>query len=623
MPRSINHRVFTTFLALLVGLTFRISVDAAEETDTGSVVEVANEIDRLIVTELSSADIQPAPLASDEDFLRRVTFDIAGTLPSPREVTLFGLDPSPHKRAKVIEKLLGTDQYAETWARYWRDVIFSKATNMRAPIVNQSFVSWMTESLKANDGWDEIARAMITADGDVRENGETALIFVQEGNPEDVAGEVSRIFLGIQMQCANCHDHPWDRWKRDEFHELAAFFPRISLRPVREEMRTVTWEVVSLSENTNDPQSRRKQLLANADRIFSFMDRNRDGKLTKDEVQKNPNFARGFDRLLQFGDKNKDGALTKTELKEMPAPMPNQTGRGSSEHFMADLANPASQGTKIDPKFFVTGLSTKTGLDDLERRELLSKYITSTRNDWFARSIVNRMWAEMTGEGFYMPIDDMGPDRTPAYADVLDLLADQFVRHDHDIQWLMQTIATTHTYQRQIRQADETGEALPFASATPTRLRGDQLYSAVLSVLGGSQTARPPRLTGANGGGGGMNRGLRNPRDAFGALFGFDPSTPQADITGNVPQALFMMNSPMLNNQFKASGFTRLAGLLRKYPDDEDAMSELYLMVLAREPSRKELGIFKEFRAEVGSRNEAFEDLMWSLMNSSEFMSKR
>ena len=620
MQRINNTCTLITSLALLAGFAFNARIEAADEA--GSAARVADQIDRLIVSELSSADIKPAPLASDEDFLRRVTFDIAGTLPSPREVTLFGLDPSPDKRAKAIEKLLGTDPYAETWARYWRDVIFSKATNMRAPVVNQSFVSWMTESLKANDGWDDIARAMITASGDVRGNGETAIIFVQEGSPENVAGEVSRIFLGIQMQCANCHDHPWDRWKRDEFHELAAFFPRISLRPVREEMRTVTWEVASVSTNTNDPQKRRQQLLANLDRLYRFMDSNQDGKLTKGEVQKNPGFARGFDRLLQFGDKNKDGALTKTELKEMPPPVQNQTGRGSSEHFMADLANPASSGTKVDPKFFVTGLSTKTGLDDLERRELLSKYITSTRNDWFARSIVNRMWAEMTGEGFYMPIDDMGPDRTPAYPEVLELLATEFIGQGYDLQWLMQTIASTSTYQRQIRPADETGEALPFASATPSRLRGDQLYSAILSVLGGSQTTRPTRRSGANGGGG-MYRGLRNPRDAFGALFGFDPSTPQADITGNVPQALFMMNSPMLNNQFKASGFTRLAGLLRKYPDDEDAVNELYLMVLAREPSRKELGIFNEFRAEVGSRDEAFEDLMWSLMNSSEFMSKR
>ena len=120
-----------------------------------------------------------------------------------------------------------------------------------------------------------------------------------------------------------------------------------------------------------------------------------------------------------------------------------------------------------------------------------------------------------------------------------------------------------------------------------------------------------------------MYRGARNPRDAFSALFGFDPSTPQADITGNVPQALFMMNSPMLNGQINAGGFTRLGALLRKYPDDTDAVNELYVMVLAREPSKKELAIFKEFLAEVGNRNEAFEDLMWSLMNSSEFMSKR
>lgn len=622
MQRILSHGPLHQLLTTLTGLVLVSSASAAELTGQQSESNVAREIDRLIQAEHAAAGVQPAPLAADEDFLRRVTFDIAGTLPQPRDVTLFGLNPSRSKRTDAVEKLLGSDEYAETWARYWRDVIFSKATNMRAGFVNQSFIRWMTESLKENNGWDDIAQDMITASGDVRENGDTALVFVHEGSAEDIAGEVSRIFLGIQMQCANCHDHPWDRWKRDQFHELAAFFPRIRLQPVREEMRTVTYNVVSVT-GSSGPANRREQLLQNLDRLFRFLDRNQDGKLTKVEAQRNPNFGRNFQQILDLGDKNKDGGLTKAEFRELPAPPANQPGRGSMEHFMADLLNPSSPGTQIDPKFFVTGVTAKAGLADLERRDLLSKYITSTRNEWFARAIVNRMWAEMTGEGFYMPIDDMGPDRTPSFPEVLDLLSEQFVQNGYDLQWLMKTIAMTQTYQRQIRPTDPSGEVIPFASATPTRLRGDQLYNAIMTSLTGNTQIANPRQLGRNMAGGGMYRGARNPRDAFSQLFGFDPSTPQADITGNVPQALFMMNSPMLNNQINASGFTRLSGLLRKFPDNEDAINELYVMILAREPSEKELGIFKDYLAEVGNRNEAFEDLMWSLMNSSEFLSKR
>lgn len=614
------YRCILTSLVLGTSLSLASPV-LAQRTGQRSAADVAAEIDRLVLQELGAAEVEPAPLASDEDFLRRITFDIAGTLPNPRDVTLFGINPDSAKRAKAIERLLGTDLYAETWARYWRDVIFSKATNMRAPFVSGSFVRWMTESLKNNEGWDDIARSMITASGDVRENGDTAILFVQEGSPEDIAGEVSRIFLGIQMQCANCHDHPWDRWKRDQFHELAAFFPRVSVRPVREEQRLITYEIASVAQG-NDPRDRFSQLIKNLDRLFIGLDRNRDGKITKPEASRNQGFARAFERLVDVGDKNKDGGLSKAEFRELPLPPANQPGRGSIEHYMADLANPSSRGTQIDPKFFVTGLSTKTGLADLERRDLLATYITSTRNEWFSRAIVNRMWAEMTGEGFYMPIDDMGPDRTASFPEVLDLLSAQFIRNSYDLQWLMQTIALTKTYQREIRPADLSGQAIPFAAATPTRLRGDQLYSAIVTALGGNQGRSPQQLRGAMGGAGMYGRS-RNPRDAFSVLFGFDPSTPQVDITGNVPQALFMMNSPMLNSQIDASGFTRLAGLLRKYEDNEDAINELYLMVLAREPSAKELAIFKEYIAEVGNRNEAFEDLMWSLMNSSEFMSKR
>jgi hypothetical protein len=596
------------------------TASAAELSSKSSPSEVAAEVDRLVGVELKANGVTPAGISVDEDFLRRVTLDIAGTLPSARDVTLFGLDPNRTKREAAIERLLESDEYAAAWARYWRDVIFIRATNMRAGFANQTFVDWMTESLSENKGWDKIATEIVTATGDVREDGSTALIFAQEGKPEDVAGEVSRIFLGIQMQCANCHDHPWDRWKRDEFHELAAFFPRIAVRPIREDNKLQSYEIVSVDRSVN-PRDRFQSLKENADRIFKFADRNRDGKLVKAEAGRTP-IGRAFDALLERGDKNKDGGLSLTELKAVEFLMPMQVGRGSTEHFMADLSDPSSRGKQVEPKFFVTGYTPESGLADIERREIFSKYMTSSKNEWFSRAFVNRMWAEMTGEGFYTPIDDMGPDRDAAFPEVLDLLAAQFSSNGYDIRWLMRTIALTQTYQREVRSAKPGTESVPFASATPTRLRGDQLYSAILTVLG-EKNAQSRGRGQQMGGGAGMYRGARSPRDQFGQLFGFDPSTPQADITGNIPQALFMMNSTLLANQINARGFTKLSGLLRRFSNNEDAINELYVMVLSREPSDREMRITTEYLAEVGNREEAFEDLMWSLLNSSEFLSKR
>ncbi|MFG0335233.1 MAG: hypothetical protein ACF8TS_17890, partial [Maioricimonas sp. JB049] len=158
-----------------------------------------------------------------------------------------------------------------------------------------------------------------------------------------------------------------------------------------------------------------------------------------------------------------------------------------------------------------------------------------------------------------------------------------------------------------------------FASASPTRLRSDQIYRVLTDVLGVEQlTGAPPNGRFAPG---------ASPDDrarrAFAELFGFDPSTPQEDIIGNVPQALFLMNAPALEALIDADRDTKVGRILRRYDDDRDAVTELYLLVLAREPSERELTICREHIADVDNRSEAYEDLMWSLLNSSEFITKR
>ena len=572
---------------------------------------IAKEVDRLIAAHLAKESVTAGARTSDEDFLRRVTLDLAGTVPTAKEVTLFCLNADPDKREKTIDKLLGSEAFAENWAGYWREVVFSRATNQRVRLVQDVFEGWLKEQFQANTPWNKVATEMICATGNTETDGEIGLIFAQEGDPNEIASEVSRIFLGIQIQCANCHNHPYDKWTREEFHTLAAYFPRIQVR--RESPQNLrSFVVTSADFLERQPQGRQYD----PEQIFRFMDRNRDGFLVKEEAS-GPLAAR-FDTILGFADKNKDGKLTPQELKDAPRPDANQPGRGSAEHYMPDLNDPQSKGTLMEPAFFLDKSKLKAGTDDLDRREALAEHITAKDNPWFAKAFVNRVWAEMLGEGFFTPIDDMGPLREAQYGEVLNALARGFTAQNYDVKWLYRTIALTDAYQRQLAGSEGTSLNGPaFAAAAPTRLRSDQIYNELTSVLGISN------LGIAGGRGGPMGRLPLSQRQGFAVLFGFDPSTPQEDILGTVPQALFMMNNPTVQRMMGGTGNTRLAQILKDYSNDEDALIELYLVILAREPSKQETELNLALIRTIGNRSEAFEDILWSLLNSSEFVTKR
>ncbi|KAA0139860.1 DUF1549 domain-containing protein [Gimesia chilikensis] len=597
-------------LTLSVPLCHSSTFAATKKQERVSESELAAKVDALIEGELKKAGITPAPLASDEDFLRRVTFDLAGRMPTTSEVLLFGLDSTPDKRRAVIEELLKSHDYGVNWARYWRDVIYLRATDMRARLNEAQFVDWMTTQLNENKSWQEITTDLLTASGDVRENGSTALIFAHEGDPAELAAETSRIFLGIQIQCANCHDHPTDKWKRKDFHELAAFFPRVRVRPVRDSTPR-TFEVVSM--NQGNEFARRVQMLKNPEFLFRSYDRNRDGKLTQQEVQRT-RMARGFEQLVSRADTDGDKALSAEELKSMP--LPENTQRFMSEYYMPDLNDPTSMGQVIQPVLFV-GTKAPEGLDDLERREVLSKFLTSQANPWFSRAIVNRMWSEMLGEGFYMPIDDIGPERSAVYPEVLAALAQGFTASGYDLKWLCRTITNTRAYQRKMQKRSEGQLQTPFAAQLPTRLRGDQIFTAITQVFG-VDDLQADRSTGNR-----RYQRSRSARGQFSSLFTFDPSTSQDEITGDVPQALFMMNSEALNGMLGTNRSTKLAQIARDYPENKAAIQELYLLTLSREPSTKELEICEDYFQQAERRETALEDLMWSLLNSSEFITKR
>ena len=577
-------------------------------------VAVAREVNQLIDQELKENGQSFAEVVSDEIFIRRVTLDLAGRIPSVSELTLFGLDPDPQKRDKLIQKLIASDDFSANWSAYWRDVIYSRATDTRSARFQGVFESWLKEKFAANRPWDEIATEIITATGDVQKNGATALMFAHQGDAKEIAAEVSRVFMGIQIQCANCHDHPTDIWTREQFHELAAFFPRVRVRPLRDQTPR-SFEVVSFNSSGRNPGNFLKNL--NPQRMLRNFDSNNDGKISRNEVKKNPQFAKFFNRMVRVADQDGDKALSAKELKELPK-LAGNNNRGAAEYFMADLENPSARGTLMQPVFFVNESKATEGLLDVERRVQAAKYVTSAENPWFAKAFVNRIWAEMLGQGFYSPVDDIGPLRDPDHEQAITLLSEAFIANNYDIKWLYRTIANTSAYQRNgsMPSSDQQiGEPIAFAVATPTRLRSEQIFASLMELSGIEQNQSNAVA--------GQRRNRNNTKRQFTTLFGYDPSTPQDDLMGTIPQSLFMMNSRVIEQLISARGTSPLARIVQKYNDDQDALHELYLLVLSRDPSQNELRTCQDYVKQTDDRNEAFEDIMWSLVNSSEFISKR
>jgi hypothetical protein len=519
------------------------TLDSKEWLKASTAPLAAGEIDRLIGEQLNKAGIKPAPLVGDELFVRRVYFDLTARLPAPADVKELLADNRPDKRARLIDKLLDSDEYADHWARYWRNVISSKTSDFKANFGIRGFDKWMTEQLKANRSWGKITRDLLTATGDIdldepEKNGPAYFISTRFGMdaPTELAAETSRIFLGIQIQCAQCHDHPSDVWKRRQFHEFAAFFARTREQPI---------------------------------------------------------FNKEKKRF--------------TGLKQISLPF--------AEHKMPSKEDP-KKGTTMHPTF-LDGKMAGIRLSDYQRRKALAEAVISRDNPWFAAAFVNRTWGLFLGQSFYQPIDDLGPMKEAVMPEVIARIAGAFRGNDYDIKQLFRDIMNSETYQRDIRRSDSPDEHVLFAGRNPVRMDADMLFNALTGSLGkfpGPPTGKGP---------GGPFARLFGFEGQFKQEFAYDPSAKAEEIEGSISQSLLLMNNPSINQRIRAKGDNLLARVLAAHAKDDEALKAVYVQTLTREPSAKELARCRDHIDRVGNRAEAFEDILWALINSTEFQMKR
>lgn len=493
------------------------------------------QLDELIAKQMG--DAKPAEAVSDEQFLRRLSLDLIGRQPTPQELNAWMADKAADRYDRAIERLLASPEFGQNWANYWSDTISYRTPPPELTYLDYSpFKNWLAEQLNQNATWDDITREILMAKGKIADAPAASFIGYHEANATRLAAETARVFLGQQIRCAECHDHPFDHWKREEFHQLTAFFARTSAK--------LPWN---------------------------------------------------------------DGPQTVVSSKE------------KGEYMMPNAADPKKKGTMMTPTFLVeTGLGK--GSSDDSRRRVLADLITSQENPWFAKAFVNRIWQRLMGRGFYEPVDDMAQHNEAVLPEVHDALANSFERSGFDVKHVFRVITGSQAYRRQLRLGKAVEES--FATAEPTQLRGDEVWASLVTAVQIPNVTPPKRKpTGDER----FPPPPKSTRDLVAEAFGFDPSTPLDAIPRTMAQAMLLMNNKQVQAQVNGSAEadTTLSKLLSTISDDRQLVITLFQRTLARHPSDQEIKIALEHVEKVGNRTAAFEDVLWGLLNSAEFTTRK
>lgn len=531
----------------------------ADETATPQrdVKAVAAKIDLQIVKRLEEAKIKPSAQTDDAEFLRRVYLDITGHVPSAQQAAAFLDSKETDKRAKLIDQLLGKSEYGRHFAIIWRTMLVKRDETNRF-LNARGFEDWLAEQFNANQGWDEIVYDILTAEGETDKN--AAAVFYQANremnrvSPAKITGAVGNMFLGIQLQCAECHNHPFVRqWKHTDFWGLAAFFGKV--------------------RDTAPPQQN-----------------NRPAVVAKiEETAQAPANARGFGGFGQ--QRTPPGPVIAIPSATQPG---RTVGTARAKFFEGD-----------EPK-----------LDKMPYRPAVAEWITSPENKYFARALVNRMWAHFFARGIVNPIEDMHEDNEPTHPELLKLLTEEFVTSEFDLKHLIRCIAHSQAYQRtSAPTAENKDDDKLFSRQAVKVMSAEVLYDSLTQVLG-AEPAVPAGGFGRPGAAGFGRGGPGGGRQAFVRFFDTRDDTNDATDSGHgIPQYLRLMNSGSFNSGGKVT-----QQLAKDNAEPNAALEKLFLAALARRPTAAELHKMTAYLTKQEDAKKGYDGVLWVLVNSAEFM---
>jgi hypothetical protein len=534
-------------------------------------------IDRLIVAARAQAKATPASLSEDSEFLRRLYLDLIGRIPTREEVLRFCNGRAPDKRAKVIDTLLAGGEFAS----HWRENLNGHLMGSAAFTGNPEWRAWLESALQKNRKWDDLARTVLLARADKPEDAGAAPFLVTRlaqgpSGLDVVTRDVSRLFFGVDIQCARCHKHPEvNQWKQVSYWGMAAYFNRSYLIPIKGKMYVAE--------------------KATGEVTYPFK-----GKV----IPAKPRFLTGetlAEPARPVAPMPKPGPGKAAQPGKPPAPVAEDPGlyRVAPEAGMVKMRVPI-------PKF--------------SRREKFVELAVSGKNAFFKRAIVNYVWAQLLGRGLVEPLDQMHDGNPPSHPELLRFLADDFAAHQFDLRHLVRTIANSQTYQLSSRHpargkqrpAEETYSYSLVRPLSAHQLANSLMVAAgyydTLKAAADVRTRSDPAL-------------LRTRYEAQNlntlASLAHNLDNGSEPFQPGIREALFQANSPEFAQLISRGG---LAGRLVKMKDDNALIQEAYLSILSRQPSKEETERCRGYlQARSTRRAAASEQLVWALVSCSEF----
>jgi hypothetical protein len=505
-----------------------------------------NFIDTHVFNKLKSLGIQPSETCDDPTFLRRVTLDIAGRLPTLQEVERFLSNSSESRRQDAIDRLLDSEEYAEFFANKWNGLLRNRRED---PSFERGCVllwQWIRDSFLENKSYDTFVRELITASGDVTHNPPVAWYRTYR-EPHLQMEDTAQVFLGTRLQCAQCHHHLFEKWSQEDYLSMAAFFSQVT-------------------------------------RKSSGTSKNASGNNAEDIVVHKRGDAQMVDKKSQ------------------------------------QVFKPAALGSPVDPL-----------APDEDPRRALADWMTDVSNPYFARAIVNRYWKHFLGKGLIEPEDDLRDTNPPTNPELLDALASDFVGHGYDLKHLIRTITQSRIYQLSAEpNEDNADDQQNFAKFYPKRLMAEVLLDSVDLV---TKTTTNFKNQGVN------TRAVALPDNSFNqgnqllSVFGRPDAASACEcertMEASLSQSLHLLNADELQNKL-ANENGRAALLAKETRPAKELIREVYLLALAREPNDEEILQSQSYLDSKSERKEgeelkkakrrAWEDLLWAMINSKEFL---
>jgi hypothetical protein len=505
-----------------------------------------NFIDESVFKKLKRIGLPPSELADEATFIRRVTLDLAGRLPNADETTAFLADKSAAKREALIDRLLASGDYADYFANFWGALLRNQRSSVNGrtePYMRGTFAfhSWIRDSLASNKPYDQFAREVLAASGDIGENPPVAW-YRQVKTAQNQLEDTAQLFLGLRLQCAQCHHHPYEKWSQADYYSFGAFFSQVSRKP---------------------------------------------GSQPGEELV----FA-------------KPGAPTMANKKNNVALKPAGLGE-------KPLDIPA----------------------DEDARHALADWLSKKDNTFFAHSLVNRYWKHFFNRGLVEPEDDMRETNPPVNPELLDALAKSFIESGFDLKKLVRNIVTSSTYQLSaIPNSHNAGDKQNFSRYYPKRLSAEVLFDAINTVTKSEANwANLPAGT----------RAVQLPDNSYNSssyflqVFGRPDSASACSCErsqdASLAQSLHLLNSKDI--QAKLTAEKGRAALLAadEKRNDEAKVNELYLWAFSRQAESSEATTAKEHiekkitkatdaDAKRKAKREAYEDIVWALVSSKEFL---